>query len=78
MTVSLDWLIKNANKRLNVKGMRLDTASKTRNVIKKMHAQGIYVGIAQGYRSKAEQNALYAQGRSKKRGYCHECQGRTV
>lgn len=66
MTVSLDWLIKNANKRLNVKGMRLDTASKTRNVIKKMHAQGVYIGIAQGYRSIPEQNALYAQGRTKK------------
>ncbi|WP_088825650.1 M15 family metallopeptidase [Listeria goaensis] len=66
MSVSLEWLIKNANKRLNKKGMRLDTASKTRNVIKKMHAQGIYVGIAQGYRSIAEQNKLYAQGRTKK------------
>lgn len=66
MTVSLDWLIKNANKRLNVSGMRLDVASKTRNVIKKMYDKGIYIGIAQGYRSAAEQNALYAQGRTKK------------
>ncbi|MCY1692620.1 M15 family metallopeptidase [Exiguobacterium sp. SL14] len=29
-----------------------------------MHTQGIYVGVAQGYRSIAEQNRLYAQGRT--------------
>lgn len=65
MTVSLEWLINNANKRLNVSGMRLDVASKTRNVIKKMYEQGIYIGIAQGYRSIAEQDELYSYGRYK-------------
>ncbi|WP_060586194.1 M15 family metallopeptidase, partial [Listeria monocytogenes] len=36
-----------------------------RNVIKKMAKKGIYLCVAQGYRSSAEQNALYAQGRTK-------------
>ncbi|EPV8134918.1 M15 family metallopeptidase, partial [Listeria monocytogenes] len=59
------WLIEKANRKLNVSGMNKSVADKTRNVIKKMAKKGIYLCVAQGYRSSAEQNALYAQGRTK-------------
>ncbi|EPC3373433.1 M15 family metallopeptidase [Listeria monocytogenes] len=45
--------------------MNKSVADKTRNVIKKMAKKGIYLCVAQGYRSSAEQNTLYAQGRTK-------------
>ncbi|EAC2891949.1 TPA_asm: N-acetylmuramoyl-L-alanine amidase family protein [Listeria monocytogenes] len=65
MALTEAWLIEKANRKLNVAGMNKTTSDKTRNVIKKMAKQGIYLCVAQGYRSKAEQNALYAQGRTK-------------
>ncbi|EAG3249433.1 peptidase [Listeria monocytogenes] len=65
MTLTETWLIDKANRKLNVSGMDKVTSDKTRNVIKKMSKQGIYLCVAQGYRSNAEQNALYAQGRTK-------------
>ncbi|AMO26043.1 endolysin [Bacillus phage Deep Blue] len=65
MAMSLDTLISKANRKLDVSGMRRDVADRTRAVIKQMHAQGIYICVAQGYRSIAEQNELYAQGRTK-------------
>ncbi|EAC4628507.1 N-acetylmuramoyl-L-alanine amidase family protein [Listeria monocytogenes] len=65
MALTETWLIEKANRKLNVAGMNKTTSDKTRNVIKKMAKQGIYLCVAQGYRSKAEQNALYAQGRTK-------------
>lgn len=65
MALSLDYLIEKANRKLNVKGMNKVVADKVRKVIKKMHAEGIYICVAQGYRSFAEQDALYAQGRTK-------------
>lgn len=65
MALTEAWLIEKANRKLNVSGMNKTTSDKTRNVIKKMAKQGIYLCVAQGYRSNAEQNALYAQGRTK-------------
>ncbi|EAF9904380.1 alkaline phosphatase [Listeria monocytogenes] len=65
MALTEAWLIEKANRKLNVSGMNKSVADKTRNVIKKMSKQGIYLCVAQGYRSSAEQNALYAQGRTK-------------
>ncbi|EAG8523400.1 N-acetylmuramoyl-L-alanine amidase family protein [Listeria innocua] len=65
MSLTEAWLIEKANRKLNVSGMNKVAADKTRNVIKKMAKQGVYLCVAQGYRSKAEQNALYAQGRTK-------------
>ncbi|HBJ9169601.1 TPA: N-acetylmuramoyl-L-alanine amidase family protein, partial [Listeria monocytogenes] len=65
MALTEAWLIEKANRKLNVSGMNKTTSDKTRNVIKKMAKQGVYLCVAQGYRSKAEQNALYAQGRTK-------------
>jgi peptidoglycan L-alanyl-D-glutamate endopeptidase CwlK len=65
MTLSVDWLISKANRKLDVNGLRADVANKTRAVIKKLAKQGIYICVAQGYRSKAEQDALYAIGRTK-------------
>jgi peptidoglycan L-alanyl-D-glutamate endopeptidase CwlK len=65
MTLSVDWLISKANRKLDVNGLRADVANKTRAVIKKLAKEGIYICVAQGYRSKADQDALYALGRSK-------------
>lgn len=64
MAITLNQLIEKANVRLNNKGIKKIVADKVRYVIAEMHKQGIYVGVAQGYRSIAEQNALYAQGRT--------------
>lgn len=65
MAITLTQLLEKANVRLNNAGMKKIVADKVRFVIAEMHKQGIYVGVAQGYRSTAEQNALYAQGRTK-------------
>ncbi|AQP56139.1 TPA: M15 family metallopeptidase [Listeria monocytogenes] len=65
MALTEAWLIEKANRKLNVSGMNKSVADKTRNVIKKMAKKGIYLCVAQGYRSSAEQNALYTQGRTK-------------
>lgn len=64
MAITLTQLLEKANVRLNNPGMKKIVADKVRYVIAEMHKQGIYVGVAQGYRSIAEQNALYAQGRT--------------
>lgn len=65
MALSLQWLLDKADRKLNAEGMNRETAVKTRKVIAEMYGQGIYVCVAQGYRSIAEQNALYAQGRTR-------------
>jgi peptidoglycan L-alanyl-D-glutamate endopeptidase CwlK len=65
MTLSIDWLINKANRKLDDPGMVPTVADKTRAVIKKLANEGIYICVAQGYRSKADQDALYAQGRTK-------------
>lgn len=64
MALSADWLISKANAKLNAAGMDKDVANIVRDVIKEMQKQGIYVGVAQGYRSKALQDSLYAKGRT--------------
>lgn len=63
MTLSVNWLLEKANRKLNAPGMDKDVADITRAVIKELAPKGIYVGVAQGFRSKAEQDAIYAQGR---------------
>ncbi|EUJ51783.1 M15 family metallopeptidase [Paenilisteria rocourtiae] len=66
MTLTLNWLIEKANLRLNVAGVEKDLADRTRYVIQKAHAEGIYICVVNPcFRSKAEQDALYAQGRTK-------------
>lgn len=65
MTLSVDWLISKANRKLDDPGMLSAVADKTRAVVKKLAAEGIYICVAQGYRSQADQNALYAIGRTK-------------
>ncbi|MCO7175568.1 M15 family metallopeptidase [Sporolactobacillus kofuensis] len=65
MTLSVDWLISKANRKLDDTGMLAAVADKTRAVIKKLAAEGIYICVAQGYRSKADQDTLYALGRTK-------------
>jgi len=65
MTMTLDSLLEKANRKLNDPGMNKETADKTRQVIEEMYKLGIYVGIGNpAFRSFAEQNALYAQGRT--------------
>lgn len=65
MSLTVKWLLDKANKRLSVEGMDKDVARLTREVIEEMHKKGIYVGVAQAFRSKAEQDGLYAQGRTR-------------
>ncbi|AGI11569.1 endolysin, L-alanyl-D-glutamate peptidase [Listeria phage LP-KV022] len=65
MALTEAWLLEKANRRLNEKGMLKEVSDKTRAVIKEMAKQGIYINVAQGFRSIAEQNELYAQGRTK-------------
>ncbi|MCP8969733.1 M15 family metallopeptidase [Ectobacillus ponti] len=64
MAMTLQSLLDKANRKLNAAGMNPVAAELTRQVITDMHAQGIYICVAQGFRSIAEQNALYAQGRT--------------
>jgi peptidoglycan hydrolase-like protein with peptidoglycan-binding domain len=64
MTLSAQWLIEKANHKLEVKGMSKVVADKVRDVIEDLQKEGVYVCVAQGYRSKAEQDDLYAQGRT--------------
>lgn len=64
MALSLQWLLDKANRKLNVEGINRETAVTTRQVIAEMYEQGIYVCVAQGFRSITEQNTLYAQGRT--------------
>lgn len=64
MTMTLENLLTKANRKLDVTGMNKDVAQRVRAVITAMHMQGIYVCVAQGYRSKEAQDALYAQGRT--------------
>lgn len=64
MAITLTQLLEKANVRLNNPDMKKIVADKVRYVIAEMHKQGIYVGVAQAYRSIDEQNALYAQGRT--------------
>lgn len=63
MAIALSELLKRADAKL-ARGMDKDVVRLVRDVIKELHAEGIYVCIAQSYRSIAEQNALYAKGRT--------------
>jgi peptidoglycan LD-endopeptidase CwlK len=63
LAVTLQSLLDRADKKLANVHPTLKT--KAIELIKRAHAQGIYVLITQGYRSIAEQNELYAQGRTK-------------
>lgn len=62
--ITLDLLLEKANRKLNVKGMDKDVVKITQTVITEMFKKGIYVGVSQAYRSKAEQDKLYAKGRT--------------
>ncbi|MEK4606533.1 LysM peptidoglycan-binding domain-containing protein [Geobacillus sp. FSL W8-1251] len=63
MAISLQELLAKANQKLQ--NVHPVVADKARQLITKAYNEGIYVVITQGYRSKEEQDALYAQGRSK-------------
>lgn len=65
MALALADVLKRADARLGVRGMDADVVRIVRDVIKELHPQGIYVGVAQAMRTIAEQNALYAQGRTR-------------
>lgn len=64
MTPSLDWLLAQANRKLT-NGMDPDVAAITRTVITELAAEGLPIGIAQGFRTKQEQDDLYASGRTR-------------
>jgi peptidoglycan LD-endopeptidase CwlK len=63
LAVTLQSLLDRADKKLT--NVHPTLKAKAIELIKRAHAQGIYVLITQGYRSIAEQNELYAQGRTK-------------
>lgn len=64
MTVTWAWLLKK-NFRLNDTNLHPTVRQKAWDSIYELWQKGIYVLITQGYRSIAEQNELYAQGRTK-------------
>lgn len=61
--MDLKTLQEKSNVRLNHSGMNPIVASMGKELVKRAHAAGVPVCITQGYRSTAEQNALYAKGR---------------
>jgi peptidoglycan LD-endopeptidase CwlK len=63
LAVTLQALLDRADKKLA--NVHPTLKAKAIELIKRAHAQGINVLITQGYRSIAEQNELYAQGRTK-------------
>lgn len=62
--MSLKTLQDKAIKRMG-SGMKAIVVTKVLEIIKEAYDEGIYVLITDGYRSNAEQDALYAQGRTK-------------
>lgn len=62
--MSLKTLQDKAIKRMG-SGMKAIVVTKVLEIIKEAYDEGIYVLITDGYRSFAEQDALYAQGRTK-------------
>ncbi|MEM4995045.1 glucosaminidase domain-containing protein [Priestia sp. SB1] len=62
MAIDLSYLLNRSETKL--KGVHGTIRDMSIELIKKAYAQGIYVAIVQGYRSIAEQNALYSQGRT--------------
>ncbi|WP_425203575.1 peptidoglycan-binding protein [Priestia megaterium] len=63
MAVSLQYLLDRSD--LKLKGVHGTIRDMSLELIKKAYNQKIYVVITQGFRSIAEQNALYAQGRTR-------------
>ena len=63
MTIGLKELIERAEKKLV--GVHPLVATKARQLIERAYREGINVIITQGFRTIEEQNALYAQGRTK-------------
>ncbi|WP_084028804.1 M15 family metallopeptidase [Bacillus sp. J33] len=64
MTVQLKTLIDRSIRNMG-SGVHPVVKESALEVIKRAYEEGIYVQISSGYRSFAEQNALYAQGRTK-------------
>jgi peptidoglycan L-alanyl-D-glutamate endopeptidase CwlK len=60
----LDYLMNRTEKELV--GVHKTVADKARQLVRKAYDEGIYVAIVQGFRSFAEQNKLYAIGRTVK------------
>ncbi|MEW8976057.1 MAG: M15 family metallopeptidase, partial [Exiguobacterium sp.] len=62
--MQLEELLRRANQKLTVPGMHPSVVRIARDVIQELYPHGIKLGIAQSFRSIAEQNALYAKGRT--------------
>lgn len=63
--MDLKTLQQKSNVKLDHPSMNPIVAAKGKELVKRAHAAGIPICITQGFRSKAEQDALYAQGRTK-------------
>lgn len=64
MTVELQTLLERSEKNMG-SGMNSVVKESALELIKRAYKEGIYVQISSGFRSFADQNALYAQGRTK-------------
>lgn len=64
MTVELQTLLDRSTKNMG-SGMNLVVKESALELLKRAYKEGIYVQISSGFRSFADQNALYAQGRTK-------------
>ncbi|WP_251139629.1 M15 family metallopeptidase [Exiguobacterium sp. s39] len=62
--MQLEELLRRANQKLSVPGMHPSVIRIARDVIQELYPHGIKLGIAQSFRSIAEQNVLYAKGRT--------------
>jgi len=63
MAIDLQYLLDRSNTKL--KGVHGTIRDMSIELIKKAYNQKIYVAVVEGYRSIEEQNALYAQGRTR-------------
>lgn len=60
--MTLDELLRRYAKKLQ--GLHPVVAAKAEQLLRRTYAEGIYIGIVHGFRTMAEQAAIYAQGRS--------------
>ncbi|WP_404276711.1 M15 family metallopeptidase [Exiguobacterium undae] len=64
MNPSLNWLLERADRKLT-KEMDPDVSAITRSVITELAAEGLPIGVAHAFRTKQEQDALFAIGRTR-------------
>ena len=64
MTMTLTVLLEKAGRKLKHVGMNPIVQQKAFDLVRKCYERGVYVAITQAFRTKEEQDELYAQGRT--------------